>query len=188
MLYIGAKQKIPKMFLLSTFFLISAAILSICLLVFIFYSTVIGFVMGAPFARSGRKEIQTMLNLADVKSGELVVDLGSGDGSILIEAGKRGTRAVGIEINPFLVCFSRLRVKLSGLSGRVAVKFGDFRKYSLKDADAVFFYLLPDTVNNLQEKLARELKPNCRIISKHVPLNGRKPERKKDNIFLYICR
>lgn len=170
---------------LSILLLSFAVAYSLCILVFIFYITVIGFAMGAPFAISSRKEICNMLNLAQLKKGELLLDLGSGDGSVLIEAAKKGARAVGIEINPFLVLYSRLRVKLLGISNKVTIKFADFNNVSLKDADLVCFYLLPNTVQKLKFKLKRELKTGTRIISKNVTIKGWTAQKSRNNIFLY---
>lgn len=140
---------------------------------------------GAPFAKSNKKEIRTMLDLAGINKNDLVIDLGSGDGTILLECARKGAKAVGIEINPFLVWYSRLRVKLSGLDGKVDIRFSDFRNFSLRDADIVFLYLLPKTVRNLAEKFKRELKAGARVVSKGIPLRGWKHKKEKNKIFLY---
>ncbi len=161
-------------------------IISLGVVVFVLYITFIGDIYGAPFTKSNQLEIQTMLDFAAIKSSETIFDLGSGDGTLLIEAAKRGaTKAVGIELNPFLVLYSRIRLRLLGYEDKVSVKWGDFKKFSLKNADVIFLYLLPKTVNNLQEKLFKELKVGARLISNGVQLESWISEREKNNVFLY---
>lgn len=141
---------------------------------------------GAPFVPSKKEKIKTMLELADIKSGEIVYDLGSGDGALIFEAALYGTRAVGIEINPFLVLYSRFLAGRTGLKNMVAIKWMDFRKFSLNNADVVFLYLWPDTNAKLREKLERELKKSARIISNSFPIKGWTPLQEKNNVFLYL--
>lgn len=160
-------------------------IASLSMFVFVLNITIIGDIKGAPFTKSSPVEIQTMLNFAAIRKNELVFDLGSGDGTILIEAAKRGANAIGTELNPFLVWYSQLRVKHSGYSDKVSIRWGNLKKISLKDADVLFFYLLPNTVRNLKEKFSRELKVNARIISNGIPISGWTPIREKNNVFLY---
>lgn len=171
--------------LINIFILILTLVISLGVIIFILYITFIGDIFGAPFTKSSRMEIQTMFDLAQIKKGETIIDLGSGDGTILIEAAKRGAKAIGIELNPFLVWFSRVRVRLLGYEEKVSVKWGDFSKFSLKNADAVFLYLLPKTLDKFQEKLTIELKVSARVISNGAILEGWKIEKEKNNIFLY---
>lgn len=171
--------------LINILILILTLVISVGVIVFILYITFIGDYFGAPFTKSSKSEIQTMFDLAQIKKGETIIDLGSGDGTILIEAAKRGAKAIGIELNPFLVWYSRVRVRLLGYEEKVSVKWGNFTKFSLKTADAVFLYLLPKTLDKFQEKLTRELKVGARIISNGAKLKGWKIEKEKDNVFLY---
>lgn len=176
-------QKVTDIFSLLVLFLIT--VISFSAIVFVFYITIVGHIKGVPFAKSSQAAVKTILDLAAVKKNDLIVDFGSSDGTILIEGAKRGARAVGIEINPFLVWYCRLRVKVAGLGDRVDIRFGDFRKFPLKDADIVFLYLLPKTVRNLTEKFKNELKVGARLVSKGTPLRGWKHKKEQNNIFLY---
>ncbi len=126
-----------------------------------------------------------MLELAQIRPGEVVFDLGSGDGTLVLAAARAGAKAIGIEINPFLVVFSRLRIKRQGLREKANIISADFRISSLSTADVVFMYLLPNTVKNLQEKLLRELKPGARIVSNSFPFPAWLPAKEKDKVFLY---
>src|SRR3989338_6958831 len=173
---------------LPVFFLITAfavLIFAVLFLVFEFYVVVVGHLKGAPFVKSKKEKIKTMIDLAALKPGETIFDLGSGDGTILIEAAKLGAKAVGLEINPFLVWFSRRRVKKMGLEKYVKIIKADFRYYPLAGADKVFFYLWPNTLEKLKFKLANELKSEARIVSNGFAIAGWRPVIEKDKIFLY---
>ncbi|MFZ3062561.1 MAG: methyltransferase domain-containing protein [Actinomycetota bacterium] len=112
------------------------------------------------------KIIEEMLKIAGVKPGELVIDLGSGDSRIpIIAARKFQARAIGIEINPLLFFYSRIRVRLAGLDDRVKIVRGNFYKADVSEADVVTFFLNQTANERLSPKLKRELKSGARIIS-----------------------
>ncbi len=120
---------------------------------------------GAPFVATPEKKIEKILKLLDLKPGEVFYDLGSGRGDIIIKAAKNyKVKAIGIEINPFLVRASQNRIKKLGLKS-AKVYFGNFFKKDLSDANAVFVYLLQPTLYRLEKKFLEELKPKTRIIS-----------------------
>lgn len=154
-------------------------------MVFDIYVVIIGHLKGAPYVPSSRRRVKKMIELADLKPGENVVDLGSGDGKILIEVARRGCYAIGLEINPFLVWYSRWRTKSLGLSDRVKVFRKNFYTYPLHEADAIFVYLWPETVNKLVPKFLRELKPGTRVVSNAFTISGWTPIAASDNVFLY---
>lgn len=170
------------------FTLVAIALLLLALLFTLLeiYVTIIGDLKGAPFVPSNRKKVNIMLELADLKSGEKVIDLGSGNGKILIEAAQKGCRAIGVEINPFLVLFSRIRNRLFKLNHLIKIEKKDLRCYPLTDFDAVFIYLLPKTMSKIKKKLEIELKPGARIISNAFPFPDWEPVQQKDRVFLYI--
>jgi SAM-dependent methyltransferase len=145
-------------------------------------------VRGAPWVPSQQSIVKKMLVMADIKSGELLYDLGSGDGRIIITAARRfGARAVGIEIDPLRYIWSQIRVFSLGLRGQVSIEYGDFFKHDLGKADIVTCYLLQDTNNKLVEKFNRELKPSTRIISNTftLPSFPLVKEDKHNQVFLY---
>ena len=121
---------------------------------------------GAPWAPTDMAVVHKMLTMASVKPGELVYDLGSGDGRILITAARRfGARAVGFEIDPLRYLWSQLRIQMLGLRSKVHVRYGNFFKYDLGKADVINCYLLQDTNNRLAEKLNSELSKEARVVS-----------------------
>lgn len=173
------------MHILFLIFSIGVVFSALLFLVFLLSVTVIGHYFGAPFIRSDKKKIKTMLDLAEIKPDNVVVDLGSGDGSLVIEAAKQGARAVGIEINPFLVWYSQWRARRLGVHNNASFMRKNFRRYPLKEADVVFLYLWPSTIEELKHKLAHELKPGARIISNSFPIPEWTAIMKRDNTYLY---
>jgi predicted RNA methylase len=132
--------------------------------------------------------VSKMLTMANVKPGELVYDLGCGDGRILIVAVRQfGARAVGIEVDPLRYLWSQIRIRLLGLRNKVRIEYGNFFAHDLSKADVVTCYLLQGTNNRLEEKINRELRPDARIISSvyTLPSLSLINKNKKLKLFLY---
>jgi SAM-dependent methyltransferase len=109
-------------------------------------------------------QVDAMLDLADVTPTDTVIDLGSGDGRIVIAAVKRGAKALGIEYNPDLVEFSRRNAEKAGVGDFVSFVQGDIFKSDFSQATVITMYLLPDLNLKLRPALL-ELKPGTRIVS-----------------------
>jgi SAM-dependent methyltransferase len=123
-------------------------------------------VMGAPWLPSTRRAVRKMLDLAQVQPGEVIYDLGCGDGRVLIAAARDfDARAVGVEIDLLRYLWARLRVKVLGLEDTVAVVWGNLFRQDLAAADVVIVYLRQDTNIQLMSKLWRELRPGTRVVS-----------------------
>ncbi len=121
---------------------------------------------GAPYVPSPEQVSRRMLQLADVSPGDVVYDLGSGDGRIVIMAAKEfGARGVGVEIDSQLVQEARLRAQRAGVAHRVEFHQGDLFETDLSEATVVTLYLWPSMNNRLRPKLQRELDPGDRIVS-----------------------
>ena len=128
---------------------------------------------GAPFVPTPSKVLQRMIELADIKPGEKVYDLGCGDGRLVIEASRKyQARAVGIEISPLAYVLARLRAFLSGAD--VTLILCNFMDYSISDADVVFCYLLEGHMKKLQDKF-KTLKKDCRIVCHQFEIPGWEP-------------
>jgi len=153
---------------------------------FILYATVIGLMMGAPFVRSKREKIARMIVYARITPQDTVMDLGSGDGSLVIAAARAGAGAViGVEMNPLLVWYSRIRIRRARLQCRARVMCGNFYATALGGTDVVLLYLLPSAVEHLREKMERELKSGSRVVSSIFSIQGWTPVRQEDGVFLY---
>lgn len=112
--------------------------------------------------------VDAMLEAAEVKAGDVVYDLGSGDGRIVITAAKKyGARGVGIEIDPALVKTATENAEAAGVSSRVRFVNQNLFSSDIRDATVVTLYLLQSINERLRPKLVRELKPGTRVVS-HV--------------------
>jgi hypothetical protein len=131
-----------------------------------------------PYVPSPQSVVADMLKVADVGASDFVIDLGSGDGRIVLTAAKVfGARGFGVEIKDELVKKSNEAARLEGLADRVKFIKQDLFKTDISQATVLTMYLLPDTVNMLKDKFLAELKPGTRIISHDYPLTGWIPEK-----------
>jgi len=120
--------------------------------------------------------VDKMLELAEVKRGDIVYDLGCGDGRIVVTAAKKfGVKATGVDIDPQRVKEARDNVKTNGVSHLVTIKEADIFELDFSDATVVTLYLLPELNVRLMPKLAK-LKPGTRIVSNDFDMRGAKPK------------
>lgn len=130
----------------------------------------------APWVPVRSVDLPRVVRLLDLKPGETLYDLGCGDGRVLLASWKPGVRGVGIELSLPLVLASTLRIFFRGRSRDVRVHVRDFFHVSLREADAIFCFLMPPAMAKLAEQFKRDLKPGCRIVSYTFSLPGWKPE------------
>ena len=110
--------------------------------------------------------VERMLYLAQPRAGERLVDLGSGDGRIVIEAAKRyGTRGLGVDIDPRLVNLARENAKRAGVEALASFEVRDLFETDLRGVNVVTMYLLPEVNRQLLPRLIDQLKPGARIVS-----------------------
>jgi SAM-dependent methyltransferase len=130
-----------------------------------------------PFVPSPQIVVDKMIELADVKKGDVVYDLGSGDGRIVIAAAKKGAKAVGFEIDPDLVGQSRANIQKAGLQELAEIRNQDILTVDLSPASVVTMYLLPDVNLKLRPNLLSQLKPGSRVVSHSFDMGDWKPDR-----------
>lgn len=131
-----------------------------------------------PYLPSTQVAVDEMLRLAGTGPDDLVVDLGSGDGRVVIAAARDfGARGLGIEIDPKLVAESEANARRAGVAGRVAFRRGDVLRADYRAATVVTLYLLPNLVEKLKPRLLAELKPGTRIVAHDYGFAGWKPDR-----------
>jgi outer membrane protein assembly factor BamB/precorrin-6B methylase 2 len=129
------------------------------------------------FVPTPQDVVEQMLELAEVKPIDVVYDLGSGDGRIVITAAKKyGCRAVGYEVDRDLVEISREKAKQAGVAGLVSFEAKDLFTADLSDADVIAVYLLPRQLEKLLPQFEK-LKPGARIVSHHFEIPGAPPEK-----------
>ncbi len=126
--------------------------------------TLMTLVNGAPFVPTPMEAVRKMLKLANIKKGEVVYDIGCGDGRMVYLAVKEcGAKGTGFELSPFVYLLAIIR-KLFWRS-KARILFRNFKTQSFKDADVIMCYLMPETLDKLRPKLESELKKGARIIS-----------------------
>jgi SAM-dependent methyltransferase len=131
-----------------------------------------------PYVPTPQPVVDEMLRLAAVKPGDVVYDLGCGDGRIVVTAAQRfGVRGVGIDINPERVADARENVKKAGLDGRVEIREQDLFETDFHEASVVTLYLLPAVNLKLRPRLLEQLRPGARIVSHAFDMGDWKPEQ-----------
>jgi Methyltransferase domain len=137
-------------------------------------------VNAGPYVPSPQSVVADMLKLAGVGPSDYLIDLGSGDGRIVLTAAKVfGARGFGVEIDDALVRQANAAAKAQGLAARVRFVRADLFKTDISQATVLTMYLLPNTVNLLRDKLYAELKPGTRVLSHDYPLEGWQPVEMK---------
>ena len=135
-------------------------------------------VNAGPYVPSPTSVVADMLTLAEVGPKDFVIDLGSGDGRIVLTAAKVfGARGFGVDINEKLVKEANESAKTQGIADRASFTIQDLFKTDISKATVLTMYLLPNTVNMLKDKLLAELNPGTRILSHDYPLSGWIPEK-----------
>jgi SAM-dependent methyltransferase len=131
-----------------------------------------------PFVPTPPEVVERMLELAEVRRGDVVYDLGSGDGRIVIRAAKRyGVRGVGIEIDPDLVQRSRDNARTEQVDHLVEFREQDALTVDVSPATVVTLYMLPDFNAKLRPILERQLRPGSRVVSHDYPIEGWVPAK-----------
>jgi 16S rRNA A1518/A1519 N6-dimethyltransferase RsmA/KsgA/DIM1 with predicted DNA glycosylase/AP lyase activity len=145
-------------------------------------------VIGAIFVPTPMDVVGKMLEIADVNENDTLIDLGSGDGRIILEAAKSyDANSIGIEADPLRVFWSRSRIKSNDLEEKVEVIWGNFFKTDLSKATVVTVYQGQGINNKLSTKFKEELDPGTRIVSYSFTFDGWEPMKKdpESDVYLY---
>jgi SAM-dependent methyltransferase len=134
-----------------------------------------------PYVPTTDQAVQAMLKLADVKKGDVVYDLGCGDGRIVISAAKNfGARGVGIDINPVRIAEAKENARKAGVEDRVRFEENDLFKADFHEATVVTLFLLPNINLKLRPRLLEELKPGTRVVSNTFDMGDWKALKEAD--------
>ncbi len=142
-------------------------------------------IRGAPYAPIGTEKTQTMLNLLQIKKDQKAVDLGAGDGRVVIELAKRGLEAHGYEINPILAFWAKWNIHKAGLQGKAFIHLGDFWKVDLGGFDIITIYLTSHIMGQIEKKVLNQAKPGTQIVVNYFQLPTLKHVKEKEKIYLY---
>lgn len=147
-----------------------------------------GFVLlhGAPYLPTLTKQVDTALDLVDLRPGQVLLELGCGDGKVMIAAARRGLHVIGYELNPLLALVARLRTLRYGK--QVQVIWGDFWKRQWPRADGIFTFLLPRYMQRLDRQIATDATKPVTLVSFAFEIPGRQPATTKDGVYLYVYR
>lgn len=120
----------------------------------------------SPWWRTTPDRARIECKLAKVKKGDIIYDLGSGEGTALIIAAKEyGARGVGIEIDPFRAFCSKVAVKMAGVADKIEIRRNNFWNQDISEASVIFMYLIPKTLVKLRPRFLKELKPGTRVVT-----------------------
>ena len=132
----------------------------------------------APYVSSPEHVVDRMLEVASIKAGETVYDLGAGDGRVVIAAAEKyNVRAIGIEISPKLVAEASTAIEKRGLADRARVIQGDVLKTDLSRADVVIIYLVTSLNEKLRPRFEKFLRAGARVVSHDFAVPGWRPAR-----------
>ena len=154
--------------IMACFFLFGIAVLVMTMV-----SLVSMILTGSPFIATPKKLTCKIVSLANIRPGDIVYDLGCGDGRFLIEANKTyGAKAVGIEISPVICWLARINIVLK--QANVRIQCANFHTFDFFDADVIFCYLVPEQMANVANRFS-QLEKGCKVISRQFEI----PEWKK---------
>lgn len=171
------------MLFLLYFLLIFLLGLSLLFITYQFYTNVLQ--PGAIYFPTTHAVVNQMLKLARVNPKDTLIDLGSGDGRILIAATRLGAKAIGYEINPFLVWRSRRQIHQSKLDKLAKVYWKSFWKADFSQATVITVYLFPHLMNRLQRLLGKKVNHPLRLVANDYPFPQLAPFKHYRQIYLY---
>jgi len=164
-----------------------AAILGFFVSIFLFF-ILLPILRGAPFLPTLKERIERAIKLVELSSNQKVVDLGSGDGRVLILCAKKGAKAIGFEINPFLVWRANRNIRKEGLESLAVAKWKNFWWQDFSSFDIVFVYGIGHIMKGLEKKLQKELKPSAKVVSFIFKFPNWQPETEENGIYIYSLR
>ena len=135
---------------------------------------------------TSRERVEKMTALINLQPGKKVVDLGAGDGRLVIAMAKLGIESHGYEVNPFLVARARKEITKAGLDGKAFMHCKNLWRVNVGDFDGVILYAMKHMMKKLENKLTKELKPGSVVVSNYFAFPNWKAKVAEDNIYLYI--
>ena len=141
---------------------------------------------GGPYVPTSKDRVKRMIKLARIKPTDTVMDLGCGDGRLLIAAIEAGAKkAIGCEIHPGLVRLANYKIKKRGLQNKIEVKKESLWKTDTSEADVMLLYQIPYAMEKIGNKLMKEMPSGARIVSNGFEFPGWEPVEQEASIYLY---
>lgn len=162
--------------------------LTLAILLLMIYSAI----RYVPFVPTSSRLVKLMVDQAEIKDGQIVYDLGCGDGRLLIEAKRRkNVQAVGVEAAWWVFMLAKIKRWWSGQ--KIILQWGNFFEQDLRNADVIFCYLFPKIMKRLEQKFKAELRQGTRIVSLSFPMVSLTPIKtiqtrpdKPKNFLIYV--
>ncbi len=139
--------------------------------------------VGAPYLPTLKPQIAAALSLAELKKGQTMLELGCGDGRVMVAAAEQGIKSVGYEINPFLVAIAWLRTRR--YRSLTKVVWGNYWHKELPEADTIFVFLLDKYMEKLDKKCMQYKYKPVKLVSFAFKVPGKQPKRTQAGIYLY---
>lgn len=160
-------------------------IIFLLFLLYFIYLMLYSMLKGAPYAPIHKEHLPVMLKLLKIQPGEKALDIGAGDGRIVIALAKAGADAYGYEINPLLVLWAKINIARSGMRGKAHVHLQNFITADFSTFDIFTTYLTQFGMRNVENKLMKEAKPTARIAADFFQLPIWKASKHESTIYLY---
>lgn len=138
---------------------------------------------GAPYLPTLRPQINVALDLAGLEAGDTLLELGCGDGRVVLAAARRGLKVVGYELNPLLTSIAWLRTRR--YRRQVRIIWGDYWHAAWPPADAIFVFLIQKYMKKLDTKIVQYKHKPVKLASFAFEVPGKQPAKRKAGIFLY---
>lgn len=163
--------------------MVAAVIVGVSLIL-VCFSVVI--VFGAPYLPTLTPQVEAALDLLALQPGQTMLELGCGDGKVLLAAAKRGYRCVGYELNPLLVLVAWLRTRRYGKQVRVI--WGNIWTHQWPEAQGVFAFILPRFMARLDKKITQQTSKPVKLVSFAFKIPHKQPQVTKNGVFLYVYK
>lgn len=155
-----------------------------CAVLFVAFTFVVAF--GAPFLPTLKDRVPEAIELANLKPGQTLLELGSGDGRVLVAAAKSGINSVGYELNPLLVMYSKIRtVKYRK---KIKIIWGNYWKKQWPKADGIFVFLLQPYMQKLDTKIIQNYPEGVKLVSFAFTVPNKKPSKEIKGMYLYLYK
>lgn len=155
--------------------------LILCATLFVAFTFVIAF--GAPYLPTLKDRVPEAIELANLKPGQTLLELGSGDGRVLIAAAKKGIKSVGYELNPLLVVYSK--VKTIKYRKNIKIIWGNYWKKQWPKADGIFVFLLQPYMEKLDKRIVQDFPKGIKLVSFAFTIPDKKPTKENNGMYLY---
>lgn len=155
-----------------------------CAVLFVAFTFVIAF--GAPFLPTLKDRVPEALELINLSPGDTLLELGSGDGRVLVEAAKKEINSVGYELNPLLVLYSRVRT--IKYRKNVKIIWGNYWQKQWPKVDGVFVFLLQPYMEKLDKRIVQNYPDGVKLVSFAFTIPGKKPSQEINGMYLYTYK